>query len=473
MDANVFPQGEVWDIFKLILSVPHQSGKEQKLVKKLAEEAEKRNLQVRIDSFGNLRIDRKASAGFEHLPTVIMQGHLDMVCEKSPDSDFDFDKEGIKTRIEDGFVHACGTTLGADNGIGSAMALAMLFDETYCGRAIAGLFTREEETGLVGASNLDDGMTDGKYLLNLDSDSEGNFCIGCAGGARLAVDMVVPFCPPVDGYCVEIRISGLPGGHSGVEIAKKHGNALIFLSEILKRTDVEVVDVFSQNADNVIPSAASATVISQDTPETLANICCSMVEEYKKELSPGIEPVVTVVQKDKPGQMWVPQWRRQIVSVMANLPNGVLDFAQEFGVPRTSSNFASATVDKDVLQLRFSQRSLDNEKRVLATEDVIAAFADLDCKTVVSKEYSGWKPVKNARINEVATAVWRDMYSNEPDIYVVHAGLETGILSMKNPELELISFGPTAIDIHSVKERLEIASVDRVYKFLKELVRQL
>ena len=473
MSTNVFPSGDVWDIFKLILSVPHPSGKEQKLVECLAAEAEKHGLQTKIDSCGNLRIDRPASAGFEDLPAVIMQGHLDMVCEKSPDVDIDFENDGIKTVIRDGFMHACGTTLGADNGIGSAMALAMLFDKDYCGRAIAGVFTREEETGLVGASKLSSDMLNGKYLLNLDSDSEGNFCIGCAGGARLEVSLDIPYCKPVQGTSVEITVSGLPGGHSGVEIAGKRGNALVFLAGILEKTGVEVADIYCQNADNVIPSSAVAHVISQVSPEMFANTCCSIVDAYRKELAPEFEVEVTVTQAPDPDKIWEPTWRQKVVAILAHLPNGVLEFAPEFGVPRTSSNFAAAKVAGGVLELHFSQRSLDNEKRAEATAQVIAAFDGIDCRTTVSKEYSGWKPVKDARINQVAAAVWKDMFGSVPDFHVIHAGLETGILSMKNSELELISFGPNAFDIHSVNERLEIASVDRVYSFLQEFIRQL
>ena len=473
MNESAFPQGEVWDIFKLILSVPHPSGKEHNLVKKIADESEKRGLQIKIDSYGNLRVDRKASPGFEHLPTVIFQGHLDMVCEKSSEIEFDFDKDGIKTEIKDGFLHACGTTLGADNGIGSALALAMLWDKQYVGRAIAGVFTREEETGLTGAANLEADMLEGKYLLNLDSDAEGSFCIGCAGGTRLAVDLDVLFSDSIDGYSVEIAVSGLPGGHSGVEIDKKHGNALTFLAGILEKTDVDVTDIYCQNADNVIPSSATAKVISKKSPEELADICRALASEYKNQLSDDAELEVKFSLLETPRAMWDVSWRRKIISVMANLPNEVIEFAPEFGVPRTSSNFAAARVDNGVLKLRFSQRSLENAKRVEATNKVIEAFDGLDCRVKASKEYSGWKPVKDARINSVAAAVWRDMYGTEPDIHVIHAGLETGVLSMKNPELELISFGPTALDIHSIKERLDIASVDRVYKFIQTLVKQL
>ena len=474
MGTADFPHGDVWDMFKLILSVPHPSGGEHELVRVLAGEAEKRGLQVKTDDFGNLRIDRPASAGFEDEPVVIMQGHLDMVCEKTPESDFDFEHEGIRTMVsEDGFIHACGTTLGADNGIGSAMALAMLFDENYCGRAIAGVFTREEETGLSGASNLANDMVAGKYLINLDSDRENNFCVGCAGGARLSVSSAVPLVPAADGYCVEISVSGLPGGHSGCEIAAKHGNALIFLARILDRMQVDVVDIFCHNADNVIPSSAKACVISQESPETIANICCSMVEEYKKELASGIEVEVDVISSSRYANMWESGWRKKMISAMTHLPNGVLEFAPEFNVPRTSSNFASAKVVDGILELHFSQRSLDNAERANATQSVMDAFDGIDCKKVVSKEYSGWKPAKEAHINQVASAVWQKLYGITPELHVIHAGLEAGILSMKNPELELISFGPTAYDIHSVKERLEIASVDRVYKFLRELVREL
>ena len=473
MCAKNFPQGAVWDIFKLILSIPHRSGNEDALADRLAQEAELRGLDVTRDSYGNLRIDRAASPGFEDRPVVIMQGHLDMVCEKLPDLDFDFSKMGIETEVVDGFLRACGTTLGADNGIGAAMALALLFDENYKGRAIAGVFTKEEEVGLVGASKLTPEMLRGKYLINLDSDFEGHFCIGCAGGTRLEIDCPVQFCEAAEGYNIEIIVSGLPGGHSGVEINKKHGNALVFLAKILEESDVDVIEINGVYADNVIPSAATARVISSAAPGELANICCALVEKYKTVLSDKAELEVTVNEIAPQQTMWHPLWRKKVVKAMANVPNEVLEFAPEFGVPRTSSNFASAEVVDGVLALRFSQRSLDNAKRDEATKKVTAAFSDIENNSDVSNVYSGWNPDSEAHINKVASELWKEMYGKDPEFHVIHAGLETGILSKINPELELISFGPTAYDIHSVKERVEIASVDRVYKYLEKLVEAL
>ena len=473
MSENTFPTGRVWDMFKLILSIPHPSGSEHKLSERLAQEARSRGLEAKFDSYGNLRIDRKASPGFEDKPAVLMQGHLDMICEKLPELDFDFQTEGIKTEVSDGYLHACGTTLGADNGIGSAMALALLFDENHVGGALAGVFTLEEEVGLVGAANLSSDMLCGKYLLNLDSDEEGIFAIGCAGGARLTMDIPVPFVPAACGYCAEISVSGLPGGHSGVEINKRHGNALVFLAQLLAESKVEVSDILCQNADNVIPGAAVARVISSEPPESLANIFCSKVEKYKEQLADGVELEVTVSEISELDSMWESAWRKKMISAMANVPNGVLEFADEFGVPRTSSNFAAAKVNDGVLNLHFSQRSLDNAKRKEATELVIKAFDKLDKTVSVSKEYSGWNPAPESRINKTASEVWEKLYGEKPVFHVIHAGLEAGILSKINPELELISFGPTAYDIHSTKERVSIDSVERVYGFMTEFIKKL
>ena len=473
MSSAVFPQGSVWDIFKLILSIPHKSGNELALAERLAEEARARGLAVQRDAYGNLRIDRAASPGYEDQPTVIMQGHLDMVCEKLDGLDFDFAVQGIETETVDGFLRARGTTLGADNGIGCAMALAMLFDENYCGRSIAGVFTREEETGLTGASNLTCEMLQGKYLLNLDSDVEGEFCIGCAGGARLEINSKIPFVKAVDGYCVEITVSGLPGGHSGVEIDKKHGNALVFLAGILNEIKLDVISVHCMNADNVIPSTAIARVISPVPPEELANICCTLADGYKSSLCADAALEVSFDDISPSDKMWQTAWKDAVIKAMVHVPDGVIEYSSEFGVPETSSNFASCKEIDGVLSMRFSQRSLDNAKRKEATERVIAAFSEVDHQAMVSNIYSGWNPVENAYINKVASAVWEKLYGTKPVIRVIHAGLEAGILSKINPELELISFGPSAYDIHSVKERVEIASVERVYAYLCELVKTL
>lgn len=467
-----YPAGKVWDMFKVFLSTPHPSGKEQRLAAKLKAMAEEAGLGLaaRSDSFGNLRIDRPATAGFEHLPTVIMQGHLDMVCEKVDGLDFNFDTDSIKTRTEGDSLFACGTTLGGDNGIGCAMSLALLFDPEYRGRAIAGVFTLQEETGLYGANNLAPDMLEGKYLLNLDSGEEGSFYIGCAGGARLGIEFEVPLCSAPEGNWVEVSVSGLPGGHSGGTIHLKHGNALIFLARILEATGVEVCSISGGTADNVIPSGAAATVVCQSSPEALANDLVAMAEEYKKTLGDGFGVEVTVKGCAAQEYVWESSWRKKLVHVLANIPNEVLAFSDEFDVPETSSNFAAAQFDGTYLKLKFSQRSLINAKRKEATAKIISAFDGIECESKVSGEYSGWTPSKNSRLKQISEKVWKDLFNESARIKVVHAGLETGIISEKNPDLEIISFGPTSHCIHSTNESVNISSVNKTFTFLKALI---
>ena len=473
MHNQDFPHGRVWDMFKIILSIPHPSGKEQRLAAELKSMADKAGLNARFDKYGNLRIDRPASAGFEHLPTVIMQGHLDMVCEKIDDLDFNFDTDAIQTKTDGDYLSACGTTLGADNGIGCALALAVLFDPEYKGRAVAGLFTLEEEVGLNGANNLDSDMLSGKYLLNLDSDEDGCFYIGCAGGTRLDVALDVPVCKAPEGNCVEISVSGLPGGHSGSSIHLKHGNALIFLAKILDTTGVEVCSISGGTADNVIPSNASATVICSSSPESLANELVAMASEYKKTLGKGFDVEVTVKAADPCEYVWQSEWRKSLVKTISGVPNEVLCFSEEFNVPETSSNFASAKYLDNMLRLRFSQRSLVNAKRIEATQQVIEAFRDFSGKIEVSGEYSGWTPAPQSHLKQVSEKVWNELFCQNAEVKVIHAGLEAGIISEKNPDLEIISFGPTLLDIHSTKEALQISSVNRIFEFLKELLKAL
>ena len=468
-----YPAGPVWDMFKVFLSTPHPSGKEQRLAAKLKSMANEAGLAAKFDDFGNLRIDRPGSAGFEHLPAVIMQGHLDMVCEKLDDLDFNFDTDAIKTRTDGDYLYACGTTLGGDDGIGCAMALAMLFDPEYRGRAISGLFTLQEEVGLFGANNLNKDMLAGKYLINLDSGEEGSFYIGCAGGTRLDVALDVPLDEAPDGNCVEISVSGLPGGHSGGTIHLKHGNALIFLAQILSATDVEVCTISGGTADNVIPSNAAATVICSSSPELLANELVEMAAKYKKTLGEGFDVEVTVKAAEAPELIWQSQWRKRLVKVLASVPNEVLAFSEQFGVPDTSSNFASANFSGNQLKLRFSQRSLVNAKRREATRSVAAAFDGFSGRIEASGEYSGWTPAPDSHLKNTAETVWKKLFNQNAEIKVVHAGLETGIISEKNPDLEIISLGPTSHHIHSTKESLKISSVDRVYEFLKELIKAL
>jgi dipeptidase D len=468
-----YPAGKVWDMFKVFLSTPHPSGKEQRLAAKLKAMADDAGLPARFDAYGNLRIDRPATAGFEHLPAVIMQGHLDMVCEKVDGLDFNFDTDPIKTRTEGDYLFACGTTLGGDNGIGCAMSLALLFDPEYRGRAVAGVFTLQEETGLFGANNLDKDMLTGKYLLNLDSGEEGSFYIGCAGGARLTVELNTPLCQAPEGNCVEISVSGLPGGHSGGTIHLKHGNALIFLARILEATDADVCSISGGTADNVIPSNASAVVICNSSPESLANELVEMAEKYKKTLGNGFDVEVTVKETVSREYVWQSDLRRKLVHTMANVPNEVLSFSDEFNVPETSSNFASVSSSGNILKLKFSQRSLVNAKRKEATRKVISAFDGLDCRFTLSGEYSGWTPVKESHLKQTSEKVWKELFNETAEIKVVHAGLEAGILSEKKPELEIISFGPTSHQIHSSNESVQISSVNKVFEFLKALIKAL
>ncbi len=468
-----YPTGPVWDMFKIFLSTPHPSGKEQRLAAELKSMADAAGLSAKFDDYGNLRIDRPGSAGFEHLPAVIMQGHLDMVCEKLDDLDFNFDTDSIKTETRGDYLFACGTSLGGDDGIGCAMALAILFDPEYRGRAISGLFTLQEEVGLFGANNLSRDMLDGKYLINLDSGEEGSFYIGCAGGTRLDVTLDVPLDKASDGNCVEISVSGLPGGHSGGTIHLKHGNALIFLAQILSATDVEVCSISGGTADNVIPSNATATVICSGSPESLANDLVEMAAKYRKNLGEGFDVEVTVKAAAPREFIWQSQWRKNLVKVLATVPNEVLAFSDEFGVPETSSNFASANFSGNQLNLRFSQRSLINAKRREATQRIIASFDGFSGKIQTSGEYSGWTPAPDSHLKQTSEKVWKKLFGKNAEIKVVHAGLETGIISEKNPDLEIISLGPNSHQIHSTKESLQISSVDRVYKFLKELLKAL
>ncbi len=469
---NLEPKA-VWDIFAMICGIPHPSGQEAQLADAVAAFAAGNGWSVRRDTFGNLRIDRPASPGFETRPTVILQGHLDMV-PQATDASFDFTTTPIPLLAETGFVRsAAGTTLGADNGLGVAAALALLQDTTFHSGPLAVLLTLSEEVGLNGAMALEPSMLAGNYLLNLDSEEEGELCIGCAGGARLEASLPLEYeltAPGFSGALLEIK--GLLGGHSGCNIADRRGNAVRFLGLALDMCpQLRAASVRGGSLDNAIPREADAIVVlkPEDRVDVLASLSALKARLKTAEALPDTFEM-QLVDAPCPEQVWDIVTHRRVASALVGCPDGVLEMDARFGLPRTSANLAAVLEHDGRLICRTSQRSFADAERYAATQTVAAHFEALGGKVTVSNEYPGWEPAADSSLLKKAVALYSELFGKSPAVKVIHAGLECGIFAGKRPGLDMLSFGPTILDPHSPSERVEIDSVERFYLFLGGLV---
>jgi len=464
----------VWEIFAMICGIPHPSGQEAKLAGAIAELASQHGLRVRRDAGGNLRIERPASPGFEERPAVILQGHLDMVPQAAAETKFDFATDPIPAAAIDGFVRStAGTTLGADNGLGVAAALALLFDESFRSGPLAAVFTLSEEVGLNGALALDPAFLAGEYLLNLDSEEEGELYIGCAGGARLEADLPLEFEATPSGLSgAVLEVKGLAGGHSGCNIADRRGNAVRFLGEALQKCpQLRVASAAGGSLDNAIPRDAKAAVaLASADREAVETQLAALERKFREESVLPAAFAVTLADAPLPAQVWTRPVQECAVEAMAGCPNGVLEMDSRFGIPRTSSNLAAVFERGGQLVFRTSQRSFSDPERREASARVAAHFQKLGAVAKLDNEYPGWEPAANSKLLAKAVDLYSELFQEKPQVKVIHAGLECGIFAGKKPSLDMLSFGPTILDPHSPSERVEIAGVERFYSFLGALV---
>lgn len=463
----------VWRIFSMLCKIPHPSGHEGKLADAVAELASKAGLKVRRDAYGNLRIDRPAFPGFETRPTVILQGHLDMVPQAAPETVFDFTADPIPVVAEGGFVRSsAGTTLGADNGLGVASALALLLDESFRSGPLAAVFTLSEEVGLNGAQALDPAFLAGDYLLNLDSEEEGILYIGCAGGARLEAAIPLEYeSLPAGCACALLRVSGLAGGHSGCNIADRRGNAVQFLGRALLTGTMRAASMRGGSLDNAIPREAEAVVVldttaADDTRPALAALETRLRESFDLPDSFSI----TLTETPHPERVWTKSVHEHVVCALAGCPDGVLEMDERFGIPYTSTNLAAVFERDGRLVFRSSQRSFSDAQRREATACIASHFEAVGAKAVVDNEYPGWTPSTSSKLLEKAVALYTELFGRKPEVKVIHAGLECGIFAGKRPGLQMLSFGPTILDPHSPSERADIAGVERFHSYLEALV---
>ncbi|MDR1671173.1 MAG: aminoacyl-histidine dipeptidase [Alistipes sp.] len=477
----------VWEIFDEITKIPRPSKKEEKIVAWLVDFATRHGLEYRRDAINNIVILKPASRGMEYRPTVVLQNHVDMVCERSADArnasgqPLDFENDPIETYVADGWVRARGTTLGADNGLGMALALALLTDPDAVHGPVEALFTVDEETGLTGAFELGEGMITGRYLINLDSEDEGEVFISCAGGIDTLAYFDYTLEPAPDGFSFfEIAVSGLLGGHSGDDIEKGRGNANKILSRVLWKGlsgyDLRLVTIDGGNLRNAIPREARAVVAVPDgRANDFADFMAGFADDMAAELAHSDAGVkVSLAKAPAAGKIMDTDTTRRLVGALIGVVNGPQ--AMSFAVPglvETSTNLASVKVDGNRIVVTTSQRSsVESAKRAVAAE-VEAVFTLAGARVDHSDGYPGWAPNPDSHLLEVTKNAYERLFGTPIKVRAIHAGLECGLFLEKFPHLDMVSTGPTILGAHSPDERLEIATVDKSWRLLLEILKTL
>lgn len=473
---------QIWYYFEEITKVPRPSKKEEKIIAYLENFAKEHNLEHKKDHVGNIVIKKPATPGYEDRKSICMQSHIDMVCEKNSDVEFDFEKDAIQTVIDGEWLKAKGTTLGADNGIGVAAELAILASDDIEHGPIECLFTVDEETGLTGAMELKEGFIDSHILLNLDSEDEGELFVGCAGG----MGMIATFnydkayaCPDMI-YC-QVDVKGLKGGHSGGDIHVGLGNANKILARYLKGLeDVAegwtLASIKGGNLHNAIPREAHAVIgIPTQFKEQVTVYTNEFAADVHNELKAVDEGVkVTIHTTDKPE--YVIDWQTQylLIESLIACPHGVLGMSHAIeGLVETSNNLASVKMKEEdnAILVETSQRSSSESLKKAAGQTVRAVFELAGACVEERDGYPGWELNMDSEILKITRDTYVKLFNKEPEVKAIHAGLECGLFKEKYPHLDMVSFGPTMRDVHSPNERLEIKTVGMWWDHLLEVLK--
>ena len=475
--SNLNPKA-VWQFFDEICSIPHPSHKEARLSKHLQEFGKKLGLETLVDEYGNVLIRKPASAGYEKCESLLFQSHIDMVCEKNSDVDFDFDNDGIQPYIDGEWVKAKGTTLGADDGIGVAYQMAILADNSFKHGPIECLFTVDEEVGLLGAHVLKEDWIKSTMLVNLDSEDQGEFCIGCAGGVNTVAKYDQSLQSPAKDYLfMQIKVGGLIGGHSGVDIDKNRGNAIKILAELINRIsaegDVVIASIDGGNLHNAIPREASATIgVEYKIKETARVITNVFIAEKQSELSSDEKLDIELSTTDKAESVFAPAVSKSLIKGLLACPHGVLKMSEDIpGLVETSTNLASVKMIGNEIVIETSQRSSVSAEKENIRKMVYDAFASNGASSVESDEgYPGWKPNVNSKIKNIAVDTYEKLFNVTPNVGAIHAGLECGLIIEKYPELDMISIGPTIIGNHSPAEKVSIPTVEMTWRHVLAII---
>ena len=475
MKVSELQPREVFTIFDEITKIPRPSKKEEKIRQFILDFAKAHNLEAKTDAVGNVAINIPATPGCENAPKVILQGHMDMVCE-SNDKSFDFTTTPITTIVEGEWVRADGTTLGADNGIGVAAGLALLTDPNVKHGPVEALFTMDEETGMTGAFNIGEGMIDGDILINLDSEDDAEIFVGCAGG----VDTVCTFkynrtFAPKDFHYLKISVLNGQGGHSGgdIHLGRANANKLLcrFLFDVSRNHEVVLSEIDGGNLRYAIPRAAHAVVgvhaSKKDDIAAMFNRYVADVKDEYADIEPTLELKLETV--DMPDFCVDSETSTAVIRAIYSAPHGVVSMSRDLeGLVETSTNLASVKMGADsTIVVTTSQRSSVDSRKWDIANQVEAHFLLAGATVTHGEGYPGWKPNMNSPIMKIASDAYRELYRVTPAIKAIHAGLECGLFLEKYPHLDMVSFGPTLRDVHSPSERMHIPAVERFYEQLK------
>ena len=478
--AQLNPQ-RLWHYFLQICKIPHPSKKEERLVEYLLDFGNKLGLETYKDETGNVLIRKPGTPGKENLQSVVLQSHIDMVCEKNSDTVHDFDKDPIVPWIDDNWVKAKGTTLGADDGIGIAAMLAILESETIPHGPLECLFTIDEETGLTGAFGIKAGLLKSRILINLDSEDEGQLFIGCAGGADTTAFFDIETESVTDhslGY--KVSITGLKGGHSGDDINKGLGNAVKIINRFLHNTTrefySEVSSIDAGNLRNAIAREGFAIVAlpqeHKEAFEAYAHKFQDMLVEELHTTEPHLK--FKVESCTLPGNVLAPDLEFWLLNSLYACPHGVIEFSRDIpNFVETSTNLAAVKFLKDRIQITTSQRSSVESAKKDILDMVGSVFNLAGAEVEQSTGYPGWKPNPDSLLLNICVDSYRKLFSHEPQVLAIHAGLECGLIGAIYPGMDMISFGPTIKGAHSPDERLEIVSAVKFWDLLLDVLNRI
>lgn len=476
--SNLEPK-EVFACFEEISSIPRPSYKEGKISDYCVAFAKKHGIQVYQDKLKNIVMIKDATAGYENVAPIILQGHLDMVCEKEPDYEIDFEKEGLTLQVDGDSISAKGTTLGGDDGIALAYALAIMASRSLAHPRLEAIFTIAEEVGMDGAKGIDLSMLQGKKLINLDSEEEGYLLTSCAGG--LSFEAILPVSREKrEGVLYDVVLGGMLGGHSGVEIDKGRGNSSVlmgrFLLSLEGKVSYRIKELAGGLKDNAIPreTRASLVVKKEDAPrlETLAAECA---RNFKKEYAVTDPDICLKVECRKEGmeETITKEDGKKVILLLNSLPNGIQTMSANIeGLVETSLNLGIMALEEKALHLRYAVRSSVESARDFVTKKLIYITESAGGSFKINGEYPAWEYKQESALRDDMVRVYREMYGKEPKIQAIHAGLECGILAGKIKDLDAVSIGPDMFDVHTTEERLSISSTRRVWEYLTQVIAQ-
>lgn len=472
----------VWKYFHEVTQVPRPSKKEGKMIAFLESFAEAHHIAIKKDAVGNILMSKPATPGMENRPVVVLQSHMDMVCEKNNDTKHDFDNDPIETAIDGEWLRANGTTLGADNGIGVAAELALLASDDIEHGPIECLFTVDEETGLTGAKAVQEGFMTGDILLNLDSEDEGEVFMGCAGGKDTqATFHYTPVPAPEALHYVRIDVKGLNGGHSGGEIHKGLGNAnkilVRYLYLLRQQCPFVLCEIDGGNLRNAIAREAHAVIglptEHKETARVLLNHFAADVENELKHVDKNVRLIMESV--ERPAFRIDDETAEKVIFAMHACPHGVIGMSHDIeGLVETSTNLASIKMkEENTILVGTSQRSSIESCKIAVANQVAATFNLAGAEVRHGDGYPGWAPNPDSKILKVAQDSYKRLFGKEAKIKAIHAGLECGLFLTKYPHLDMISFGPTLRDVHSPNERIEIKTVELWWQHLTDLLKSI